>query len=300
MNLYLGIDAGGTKAEYALAEGEREIARVRGGSIKRMRVDEATATKHLEDALRELEAKSGRSLKDVVHTCIGTAGEQVPMVADWLRKEIGARVGGDLLVLGDVEIALDAAFFGKPGVLVLAGTGSNIAVRSPEGQMLSAGGWGPLLGDDGSGYRIGIETLRRLFREYDRGEITPLMQRVFTHWNVATPSELISLVHAQPGPDFASLARIVAEAQAAGDPLADEILAEQGRALAAVILRLLARAGFREGDSIHFAFTGSVVQHILPVRRAMEQAVLAQHPHSVFMTEATDAVSGALWRARTR
>ena len=65
-------------------------------------------------------------MASVTRTCIGTAGENVPLVKDWLRESITARVGGELLILGDVEIALDAAFPGRAGVLVLAGTGSNV------------------------------------------------------------------------------------------------------------------------------------------------------------------------------
>jgi glucosamine kinase len=71
---------------------------------------------------------SGVPMSAVLRTCIGTAGETVPLVADWLRHTVAERVGGGLLLLGDVEIALDAAFRGGPGVLILAGTGSNAAM----------------------------------------------------------------------------------------------------------------------------------------------------------------------------
>ena len=100
-------------AEQADVEREtRELARVRTGTIKRMRVDAVTACQNLESALAELSARTGISMTEVTRTCVGTAGETVPLVKDWLRESISARVGGGLLILGDVEIALEAAFPG--------------------------------------------------------------------------------------------------------------------------------------------------------------------------------------------
>src|SRR6185312_2101972 len=117
MKLFLAVDAGGTKTDYLLADETRELARVRGGTIKRMRADAETAAANIDAALAELAAKSGISMSAVSRTCVGTAGDSVPLVVDWLREAIGARVGGELLLLGDVEIALDAAFPGASGVL---------------------------------------------------------------------------------------------------------------------------------------------------------------------------------------
>jgi N-acetylglucosamine kinase-like BadF-type ATPase len=121
------LDAGGTKTDYVLADETRELERVRIGTIKRMRTDAATATRNLEQALSELTARTGISMQSMTRTCVGTAGVTVRLVADWLREAITVRVAGGLLVLGDVEIALDAAFPGQAGVLVLSGTGSNVA-----------------------------------------------------------------------------------------------------------------------------------------------------------------------------
>ena len=151
------------RQDYALADETRVLARVRTGTIKRMRVDAATACANLESALAKLSARAGISMEFVTRTCVGTAGITVPLVTDWLREAFASRVGGELLLLGDVEIALEAAFPGKAGVLAMAGTGSNVAGRTDGGQLISAGGWGPALADQGSGHRIGLESLRAIF-----------------------------------------------------------------------------------------------------------------------------------------
>ena len=96
-----------------------------------------------------------------------------------------ARVAGELLLLGDVEIALDAAFPGQPGILILAGTGSNVAGRSRSGKITTVGGWGPVLSDQGSGQRIGSETLRAIFLAIDEADSKESGQ---------TPTELLPAV----------------------------------------------------------------------------------------------------------
>src|ERR1700712_1851809 len=178
MAYFLAVDAGGTKADFLLADETRELARVRTGTIKRMRADAATVQRNLDDALASLTAISGVSMRAITRTCIGTAGESVPLVTDWLHTAFAAAVSGELLLLGDVEIALDAAFHGGPGVLVLAGTGSNVAGRAQNGSLTTAGGWGPALADQGSGHRIGHEALRAIFLAIDEGRSTLLRQAV--------------------------------------------------------------------------------------------------------------------------
>ena len=125
-------------------------------------------------------------MASVTRTCVGTAGETVPLVKDWLRESITARVGGELLILGDVEIALDAAFPGRAGVLVLAGTGSNVVGRTSGGQLISAGGWGPALADQGSGHRIGLESLRAIFLAKDEERETLLLPAVLDFWQLSS------------------------------------------------------------------------------------------------------------------
>src|ERR1700678_3468805 len=112
MSFFFSLGARGTKKDYALADETRVLARVRTGTIKRMRVDAATACANLESALAKLSAQTGISVRSVTRTCVGTAGITVPLVTDWLRESFASRVGGELLLLGDVEIALEAAFPG--------------------------------------------------------------------------------------------------------------------------------------------------------------------------------------------
>ena len=103
MACYLAVDAGGTKTEFLLAEEDRELGRALTGTIKRVNADPETAARNLRDALADLERGTGVSMKSVTGTCVGTSGNTVPLVTDWLREGFAKHVSGPLLLVGDVD-----------------------------------------------------------------------------------------------------------------------------------------------------------------------------------------------------
>jgi glucosamine kinase len=302
MSFFLALDAGGTKTDYVLADETRELARVRTGTIKRMRVDAGTACRNLESALAELSARTGISMKSVTRTCVGTAGETVPLVKDWLRESISARVGGGLLILGDVEIALDAAFPGRAGVLVLAGTGSNVVGRTSAGELISAGGWGPALADQGSGHIIGLESLRAIFLAKDEERETLLLPAVLDFWQLGSLDHLVEYANTLPAPDFSTLTGVVLNCAELGDEIALAVLRKQGDDLAylvRLVIRRLRRASSEEGWTPPIAFAGSILENVPPVRDALIAAVQREFPGVRAPGKGVDPIDGALWRART-
>jgi N-acetylglucosamine kinase-like BadF-type ATPase len=296
MAYFLALDVGGTKTDYVLADETRELARVRSGCIKRMRVDAATATANLEAALAELTKLSGVSMQAITRTCVGTAGETVPLVTDFLREAIATRVSGDLILVGDVEIALDAAFHGGPGVLVLAGTGSNVAARAADGSLTTAGGWGPALADQGSGHRIGLQALRAIFLAHDEARPTQLLDEVFAFWKLTSIDALVEYANRIPAPDVSILTEVVLRCANAGDTVAQAVLQQEGEDLA-YLVRLVLRRLHPTTPAI--AFAGSIMDKVLPVREALITAVRSEFPHIQTLDGVIDPVAGAVWRART-
>jgi glucosamine kinase len=301
MSYFLAIDAGGTKTDYVVADETRELARVRTGTIKRMRTDAETAAFNLDFGLRQLTALSGVTMRSITRTCIGTAGERVPLVADWLRLAMAARVGGELLLLGDVEIALDAAFPAEAGVLVLAGTGSNVAGRLGNGDLISAGGWGPALADQGSGHKIGLEALRAAFLAKDEGRSTRLLEDVMDFWHLATLDLLIEYANRITPPDFSTLTELVVQAAGMGDEVAAEVLSREGESLAYLVLLVMRR--LRDMACNHewvppIAFAGSVLEKVPSVREALITAVRREFGQVHTLETIVAPVAGALWRAR--
>ena len=301
MAYFLALDVGGTKTDYVLADGSRTLARARTGSIKRMRADAGTARGHLELALTQLATESGVSMAAVAQTCVGTAGQTVPLVTDFLREELGRRVGGDLLLLGDVEIALDAAFPGEAGILVLAGTGSNVAGRAADGAVMTTGGWGPALSDQGSGHRIGTQALRAVALAHDEERETMLYTAVLQFWQLGNFEELTDFANRLPAPDFSKLTAVVLGCAEQGDPLAQAVLREQGEELATVVCvlaRRLRAASGAEPFTPRLAFAGSIMECVSPVREALIRAVRSEFSEASAMPGVVDPVEGALWRAR--
>ncbi len=299
MAYFLAVDAGGTKTDYLLADETHPLARVRGGTIKRMRADAATAAANFDTALVELEAKAGVALDQVTRTCIGTAGNTVALVTDWLRHAFRERVAGELILVGDVEIALDAAFPGGSGVLVLAGTGSNVAARDADGALLGAGGWGPQMADQGSAQRIGCQGLRAGFLAKDEGRETSLLRQAMSFWSLSKEDELIAYANSVPAPDFSRLAPIVHRLAVEGDAVAAEVLRREGEDLGYLVrllLRRLAAAG--DGRAKQIAFAGTIMEKVQPVRTALLDAVRQEFPASSAQAGVIDPIEGALWRAR--
>jgi glucosamine kinase len=299
MSLFLAIDAGGTKTRCLLANESQVLGRATTGSVKLMRVGAAEASARLRAMLTEVSLTAGVSLGDITQTCIGLAGLTIDAVREWAEREIGDAVGGTLLLAGDEEIALDGAFRGGPGILIIAGTGSNVLGRAAVGEMYHAGGWGPALGDEGSGFWIAQEALRAGFWAKDRGVATNLLTEIGEFWGAKSVGEIVEMANARPGPDFPALTPVVVRCAEAGDELAAAVLERAGVELAEqvalVALKMQESGPQRE---IEAAYTGSVLEHISPVRSAMIEALKTSSPTVKVLEGAVDSLEGALWRAR--
>ena len=196
-----------------------------------------------------------------------------------------------------------------------------------------AGGWGPVLGDEGSGYWIGLEAIRAALRaqdlEPDRATVQAqfqaglagvpasiLLREVQAHWNLDSLGDLVALGNLRAlsatsaPPDFAALAPVVARCAAQGDALAARILQRAGEELAGLVA-LVARkmagqrtasaapVGASTASQIPVAFTGGILAHIAPVRDAMTSRLAVILPAARVRGEAVDPLDGALWRARS-
>ncbi len=120
--------------------------------------------------LKEVFAQAG--VKGVQAASCGVASATMPGITEWITAVFDDFGVERSEVVGDEVIALDAAFQGGPGILQIAGTGTNTVGRAPDGSRESAGGWSSRLGDEGSGYWIGVHAIRRALHAYDREEPT--------------------------------------------------------------------------------------------------------------------------------
>jgi N-acetylglucosamine kinase-like BadF-type ATPase len=309
MSFFLAIDAGGTKTNCLLADETRVLARATTGTVKLMRVGEDEATSRLQAMLKEVAASAGVTLGQITRTCFGLAGVSIPAVRDWAGKAVAELVAGELLLCGDEEIALDAAFSGGAGVLVVAGTGSNAIGRAATGEIFGAGGWGPVLGDEGSGYWIGIEAIRAVLRARDIGKLNgALLQEIEREWRLESLGDVVAYANRRgdsrhPAVDFASLAPVVARCAERGDSLAVEVLQHAGDELAELVALVFQRMSAAatlttEKIEVEVAYTGSVLTRIARVREMMIARLALLQPAARVRVVPVDPIEGALWRAR--
>jgi glucosamine kinase len=166
---------------------------------------------------------------------------------------------------------------------------------------VGAGGWGPVLGDEGSGFWIGLEAVRMALTERDRSGVpSRLLGEIEREWGVKSLGELVALANRRGGPegaapDFAGLAPVVARCAEEGDPLAISTLQMAGVELAELVRVVVQRLEVME---IGVAYTGSVLECAGAVREAMVKELRTSLPMARAREGAVDPLEGALWRAR--
>ena len=297
MKLILGIDGGGTRTRASILAGDKLLAHAENGSIKRLRVGAEAAETHLRALLKEVYAQAG--VTGVYAASVGVASASMPGTAEWITAVFNDFAIERSEVVGDEVIALDAAFHGGPGILQIAGTGSNTIGRAPDGSRESAGGWSSQLGDEGSGYWIGLHSLRRALKAHDREQPTQILEKIGEIWGTPDLDDLVNLGDSTPGPDFAALAPAINELAEAGDPVAVEVLRQAAADLVEFVL--LVRAKLRRkhkiAGEVPVAWTGGVIEHMTLVREAFFAGLKAAAPLMPVGRESVVSLEGALWRA---
>ncbi len=294
----LGIDGGGTRTRASIVAGERVLAFAENGSIKRLRVGAEVAEGNLRELLKDVFAQAGVS--GVKAASAGVASATMPGVSEWIKTVFNDFGVERSEVVGDEVIALDGAFKGGPGILQIAGTGSNCIGRAPDGGRESAGGWSSRLGDEGSGYWIGLHAVRRALNAYDREEPTRVLETVGRIWGTRTPEELVNLGDSTPGPDFAALAPAISQLAEEGDPVAAGVLQQAAADLVESVL-LVREKLWRKHKltaEIPVAWIGSVIGKARLVREPFFAGLRAAAPEMPIGEHEVAGIEGAVWRAQ--
>lgn len=239
--LVIGIDAGGTKTQAILADGEgAELARARRGGANLAAHGELAVEKTLHELIDEVLGEA-HARPDVI--CLGIAGvdrAEDNAVIQGIMRRIGARAR--VLITNDALIALVAGVGLGPGVVVIAGTGSIAYGRNERNEAARAGGWGYILADEGSGFWIGRQALRAVVRAADgRGPATTLTGMVLEFFGVTRAEQLVREVyrHYLKPSDIARCAGLVERARLDGDAVAAHIASVAADELAASVRSVL-------------------------------------------------------------
>ncbi|MCR4440202.1 MAG: BadF/BadG/BcrA/BcrD ATPase family protein [bacterium] len=262
MALVVGIDGGGTRTRALLAKESGEVLAQAEAGVSNVQVvgpDKLPGV--IAEVLQALQERSGLASLLPDHMYLGLAGAGRPGDREAAQQALGrAGLARALTVDTDASIALAGAFPEGPGIIIIAGTGSICFGKSADGQVVRCGGWGYLLGDEGSGYFLGREALLAALKDLDgRGPATSLRPRLERACGVERIDQVISRVY---GGDLdraaiASSAPMVFEEAAAGDQVARDIVALTGRELGKMAATVARRLGL-EGGEVKVALVGSV------------------------------------------
>jgi glucosamine kinase len=300
-DVVVGVDGGGTKTRVLLADergGEIISVEGRGSAVRADTADESAEV--IAGLVREALTAS-----DMAHVrprviCAGVAGtgREAERQALW-QALISQDVADDIVVHSDASIALDDAFAEGAGILLIAGTGSMAVGRGPTGRTVRCGGWGPVMGDEGSGAWIGRRALSAVTASADGREgPTALVGAILTAAEVAEVDDLVAWAKNADPAALATLAPAVASAADAGDLRANSLLTLAVEELA-LHVRTLGRTLFGdERAAMPVALSGGLMKRGSTVRRRLEHRLRSAvpgaqvHPHDV--VPARGAVRGAL------
>ena len=295
MSIFIGADAGGTKTAVVVARDEREVARGTGGpgAVRAGRALQAAS--RIAAAVRSALTGAGLLQGDVL--VVGAAGVGRDPERSELREALRTeRVADRIIVTGDLDLALEAAFGAEPGIVIVSGTGSVAVARTPDGRVHRRGGLGWQMGDEGSAYAIARAALAAAgVAEEGRGSPTTLASALARLARVNGFDELVRWsTAAQPG-EVAGLAPGVFAAAAEGDAVAGAIAARAVEDLVALAGALV--PAFGKKVPIAAAVTGGLLGPGRPLHDAL-LARLRKDKHYSPDGRAIDPALGALAIAR--
>lgn len=299
MTLFLGIDGGGTKTGCVVGDRAQILGSGVSSGANVVRLGMERAREGVQTAIRRACEDAKVAPAEIAYTCIGAAGISVPGVAESLHDFIAAVVPGSITVVGDHDIAFEAAFGGAPGVLIASGTGSIAYGRNETGTHVRAGGHGFAISDEGSGHWIGRAAIARAMRAIDRGESTRLPDLVMEAWQVSSLDALVKRANATPPPDFARLFPLVVDAAKQSDPIAVEVLRQAGAELAELASVVIERL-WNSGEVVRVAMAGGVFRNSAMVRAHFAGILCKLFPSAGVQAGVADPLLGALSLARKR
>jgi len=268
MRAVMGVDAGGTATRCCIADENGHILSVGGGGPANINfVLLENAGSEIEISLSEALGSSNFTIAAAILT-----GAHLPPSARFI---LSSRSGTEnVIVIDEFEACLAAGIFGSAdwnrevpgpqacGVVLMAGTGSFCKGRNAQGEERYAGGWGPLIGDEGSGYDIAREALRAVVKADDnRGPETVIREQIFSHLRIGDMNELKKCLYNPPMSrhEIAALARCVFAAAEEGDAVASLILRDAGVRLASLASPVL-RELYDEDDVFPVVLSGGILR----------------------------------------
>ena len=224
--------------------------------------------------------------------CIGAAGCSNPSMQEVVKAAMERAGIANWKLVGDHEIALSGALEGKPGICLGVGTGTFCFGKNDNGESLRTGGWGHLIGDEGSGYALGRDALSAVTRHWDGyGEATSLTRAVKEEMKLDTHEKLVAYVYGNDKSAVAAFSRIVEREAKAGDAVANAILRNNAKALARQAAATAKHLQMERGEAV---LLGGLVESDTVYRSFLQEAMMEFMPDFLCIVPKQTAAVGAV------
>ncbi|MFZ1519311.1 MAG: BadF/BadG/BcrA/BcrD ATPase family protein [Ignavibacteriaceae bacterium] len=238
MKYLIGMDGGGTKTKCVLVDSNlNQIYEAASGPSNFLVIGTETVSETILNLVNECVSSQKISIEDIEAIVLGTTGGGRRNDAELLEKKIFEDAKQKSLTINkfrvesDARIALEGAFSGKAGSILIAGTGSIMFGKDETGEIHRVGGFGRFIGDEGSGYRIGRIGLNAVARYFDgRAKPTKIADLLEQEFSIGSSETLITEVY-RNNFNVAAAAPLVFEAAESGDVTAQRILEDEANEL---------------------------------------------------------------------
>ena len=266
--LFLGIDGGGSNLRVAIVDDQLQpLATHTAGPANPSIIGHARARQHIRRSVETALRQAGVAADSITAAGIGIAGASNLHSRQWLLDTLSPLLANTQIApSSDLEIALVGALARRHGILLLAGTGSAVYGCAPKRRQLQIGGWGYLLGDEGSGYWIGLQLLRGIIRAHDEGaKLAPLYAACLSELGLSQAREVVGwLYRSQEAATtrLAELAPLALDMADAGDRDAQELLRQAGSQLARQVEQMRRRL---DAPAAPIGFAGGLLDNHNPL-----------------------------------
>ncbi len=262
MDLIIGIDGGGTKTNCVFAdESGKPVLEISGGPSNFLSIGNERAASNILSNINSGLKKLNSFIEDVSIIVAGISGAGRKFHADQLKEALQKKLPQKsvyVFIESDARVALEGALAGESGAILIAGTGSIIFGKDNSNNIHRVGGFGRTAGDEGSGYSIGVKTLRLISHMIDgRENAGKLLQKFKTIFHIKNENDLISLVH-NPGFDIASIAMFTIKSAEEGVSEAENILDEEAEELVKHIMVMKNKIGL---SPLKLVLIGSLIEN---------------------------------------